>query len=165
MKNNQQEKGFTLIEVLLALSIILIGIVAVFRVEVYVMEAARIANAKFKATFLAQEGMEVVKGIRDSNWLNERAWDAGLGATGNSNVEYNSFALNNVPDNLYLDGSDIYTHNSVGTTPTIFSRHIEITYLVDSDGITYMQAKSVVDYVLKGQIRSIVVEEHLYDWR
>ncbi len=161
----KKENGFTLIEVLLALTIILIGIVSVFRVEVYVADAENIANSKFKATFLAQEGIEVVKSIRDANWLDEQSWDTGLGATGNSNVEYNSLALNDVADNLYLDGSNIYTHNAVGTTPTIFSRHIEIAYLLDGDGITYMQVKSVVDFVLKGQVRTVVAEEHLYDWR
>lgn len=165
MKNKQKQQGFTLIEVLLALSIILIGLVGIFRVEVYALDAARVANEKFRATFLAQEGIEIVKSIRDTNWLNERSWDAGLGVTANSNVEYDSTALNDVADNLYLNGSNIYTHNAVGATPTIFSRHIEIAYPADGDGVVYMQVKCVVDFVLKGKTHTVSVEEHLYDWR
>jgi len=68
-QKNRKEKGFTLIETLVALSIFLISIVGIMTVLSSGLTDINSAKKKMTATFLAQEGIEYVRNIRDTNVL------------------------------------------------------------------------------------------------
>ncbi|PIZ89621.1 MAG: hypothetical protein COX89_00565 [Candidatus Nealsonbacteria bacterium CG_4_10_14_0_2_um_filter_37_10] len=78
MLNDIKNKSFTLIEVLVAVSVLIIGVLGVFTVVQNITFSAQINSSKLAATYLAQEGLELVKNQRDSNWLAGSPWDSNL---------------------------------------------------------------------------------------
>lgn len=79
-------RGQTLLEVIIAIAVIIAGVLGTISVIVASVRAGRVASDRLTALNLAREGMEIVRNIRDSNWLTPTsAWDAGLTAVNLSN--------------------------------------------------------------------------------
>lgn len=66
-KNNQQ--GFTLIELLIAIAVFSIGIMAAFTLALGNWRVDKENYNRVMASNLAREGIELVRYVRDSNWL------------------------------------------------------------------------------------------------
>jgi prepilin-type N-terminal cleavage/methylation domain-containing protein len=64
------QKGFTLIEITIAIFILAIAIVGIFSAFFVITIMTADSVDRLTATYLAQEGMEIVRNIRDQNWLN-----------------------------------------------------------------------------------------------
>jgi hypothetical protein len=100
---------------------------------------------KLTGTYLAQEGMEVVRNIRDTNWLN---MDNGSGTSWDDNglqcnilsgcemkADYASIQLSGYTDDyLYLDSNGFYSYNTSNATETKIKRKIIVTPITDVDG-------------------------------
>jgi len=180
--------GFTLIEVIIAIFLITVGITAVLLLITKTLGAMSLSFSQLKAAYLAQEGIEVVRNIRDTNWIDPAItdWDNFLSKPGCQPVpgnplnpergqcplwyviNYDTTAPTEVAQGsnnpLYLDGTDFYTHT--GGTATPFFRHIEIDYIGDAVlDTTLMKVKSIVTWQHKGKDYEISAEEHLYNWR
>ena len=168
-------RGFSLIEVIVAVSILSTGIVASTALINRTISAGLVVRNQLVAVNLAQEGMEVIHNIRHTNWIEEAVdgtteWDDGL-IDGNSCVQFDSTALisagtcgdiNLNERMLYIfnDGTNInYTH-ILTATPTNFFRHINISS-GDDDGTPYKLINSTVFW---GNT-SISVVERLYNWK
>ncbi len=67
-KNLSRERGFSLVEVIVAVSIAVFSILAVWRVYTLFIKISLSNPALFQASFLAEEGIEAVKFMRDSSW-------------------------------------------------------------------------------------------------
>ncbi|MFA5126922.1 MAG: prepilin-type N-terminal cleavage/methylation domain-containing protein [Patescibacteria group bacterium] len=65
----KSDSGFTLIEVLLALTIFAIGILAVITLSDANVRLAKESADRVLVANLAREGIELVRNVRDSNWL------------------------------------------------------------------------------------------------
>ena len=63
-------RGFTLVETLVAIGILSISILATFTVVQNSLQNSVIAKDRITAFYLAQEGVEFIKNIRDQNALN-----------------------------------------------------------------------------------------------
>ena len=63
------KNGFTIIEVIIATSILTIGVLGAFSAIQMIIASTSIISSQLAATYLAQEGIENVRAIRDSNWL------------------------------------------------------------------------------------------------
>ena len=61
--------GFTLIETLVAISIIMIGLTAAFSVAQMGISSSSFAKERITAFFLAQEALEAVRNMKDANLL------------------------------------------------------------------------------------------------
>ena len=61
--------GFTILEMLLALSVLSVGIMATFTLSLANLNTAKDNYQRILAANLAREGMEIVRNIRDTNWL------------------------------------------------------------------------------------------------
>ncbi|MDP6704496.1 MAG: prepilin-type N-terminal cleavage/methylation domain-containing protein [archaeon] len=72
------QKGFTLPEVLIALFVLTIGAVGVFSLTTQVTTRSTDSTSQLIASYLAQEGIEVVRNIRDSNLLDIHKGGSGL---------------------------------------------------------------------------------------
>lgn len=81
------KKGFTIIETILAVFIITIGVLGAFSLILMISSFTSGISSRLSAVYLAQEGIENIRNIRDSNWLAQRynpatLWDQGI-STGN----------------------------------------------------------------------------------
>lgn len=77
-------RGFALVEVLLSVSIF--GLLLTFLVGglIYGQESTALSGARTRATFLAEEGLEAVRNVRDANYSNLTFGSSGLSfSTGN----------------------------------------------------------------------------------
>lgn len=79
-----KKKGFTIIEVIIATFILTVGTLGVFSTIQFILVFTRSVSSRLGAIYLAQGGIEVVRNIRDSNWLKDRYtstdWDDGIPA-------------------------------------------------------------------------------------
>jgi len=167
MKHTQNNKGFTLIEVVTALAIVCLALMGVLGVAQRSLRMQPMVKNKILAVNLAQEGVEVIRNIRDQNWKNHVDWRQGLGdglEVSNACVEYNSTAIvAPCPDNkLSINSAGLFVHQAEKDTP--FTRSINIDYATDIDGIEYMKVVSIVEWQEGKNQREEVVEEFLYDW-
>src|SRR4030043_1079800 len=64
---SKKNAGFTVLEVIIAIFVISIGVLAVVRVMPSIISGSSLNNDRLTAAYLAQEGIEIVRNIRDSN--------------------------------------------------------------------------------------------------
>src|SRR3989344_2988507 len=62
--------GFSTVEVLLAASIVALAVTALVGALIYGNESTALAGERAKATFLAEEGLEAARAIRNSGFAN-----------------------------------------------------------------------------------------------
>jgi len=79
MKN---QSGQILIEILLAMGIFVVSVTTITWLVLDVYLADRVGREKMLATFLATEGQEVARSIRDNNWNDLIAGEHGLAMSG-----------------------------------------------------------------------------------
>jgi prepilin-type N-terminal cleavage/methylation domain-containing protein len=154
----KKEKGFTLIEMLIAVSVMTIGIVGVYALVPQIISVTASNTDKLIASQLAREGMELVRNIRDTNWLKNANWDAGLtGCIGGCEMDYNDSALSFFAGRkLKIDANGFYNYESGNESK--FVRKITIT--PSSDTLTVK-----VEISWEGKYSPYSVTEKLYNWR
>lgn len=69
MKYTSHQQGQTLLETIIAIAIILIGLLGTITLIIGSMKAGNASKQELIGYNLAQEGIEVVRGVRDNNWL------------------------------------------------------------------------------------------------
>lgn len=131
-------------ELIVAIAIIEIGLFSVWSLFYVNFSAEREAELRIVGVNLAREGIEVVRSIRDSNWLKSAAnqpttdpqvliwpWDEGL-EPGTFSVNYDSVIDDENPtlgaadhDQLYYNTDGFFTNINAGS-PTPFKRQITL---------------------------------------
>ncbi len=80
MENSERKKlGFTLIETIMAIVIIALVIAATAQLTASSLRMGKTTMEHFQSLHLAEEGLEIVRNIRDSNWLQNKDFRSGLG--------------------------------------------------------------------------------------
>jgi len=165
------KKGFTIIEVMVAIFIITAGMLGAFSLIQRTIFFTVTNSSRITAAYLAQEGIEIVRNIRDSNWLEAGVpWDDLLDA-GDYEVDYNDADLGPYHDRylLRVDGVSVGFYSYDSGSPTRFKRKITIgkeDLSVSSGGIYDKMTVSVlVEWQERGTLRQIIVQENLYNWR
>lgn len=161
-KINQNEKGMTLVEVVVSLLFITLGLVPIFGIFSSSFNlAARIQNNLIAAN-LAQEGIEVVRAIRDASWMKDEVFDQNL-PNGDYLVSWDSHAL--IPYNpstfLKRNNNSVYSHTA--GNDTFFKRRINISRIGTCD--CELKIISEVTWLEKRINRTIAIESHLFNWR
>ncbi|MCR4322614.1 MAG: type II secretion system GspH family protein [Candidatus Azambacteria bacterium] len=169
-KKNKLQRGFTLLESMVAIAIFTMGIsTAVFVITQSISVGTRTKN-KIIAANLTQEGIEVVRNIRDRNWLAGRPWVDGIDALTNACLQWNS---DNVAGffidtgcisgaNLSFDGA----HYVQTTSPAQFSRTVDTQHFLDNEpnpGDIERVRISVITTC--GANCSVTAEDYLYNWK
>ena len=158
--NRNIEKGFTLIEALVALVILTIALGPALILSSNLSATASVVRNNLVAANLAQEGVEAVRALRDTNWFNGAAFDNGL-ADGIYRVEWNSDSLISFGSNPPLKADNGLYNYSTGTD-TIFKRTITLTKVNAAE----LKVVSDVVWTERGnRARDISVESHLFNWR
>lgn len=145
-----KESGFTIIELILSILILSIAIVGIFSSFSIMDILTSDQSDKLIGTYLAQEGMEIARNIRDTNWLNMQygpgsgySWDDNLNCSFGCEADYTTGT--GVPNEwqmaqwasryLYVSNSDgFYGYNTGNSSKTKFKRNIIITPVTDVDG-------------------------------
>lgn len=174
------KKGFTLLEVIVAIFIITVGIIGVLSLVTYTISSAKVSSQKLVAAYLAQEGIEIVRNIRDGNWLFKTTWDTALGK-GDWEGDYQDIlSLTNkcssTPFNceyddlqfLKIDGG-FYKYSASGTK-TPFKRRITIFDKTDLSSppdriIDMLKVSVTVFWEEKGKTYEVEAQENLYNWK
>jgi len=154
-------KGFTVLELLAAILVISIGILTAYSVTQRIFAQTIDSANRIQAAYLAKEGIEVVRNIRDTNWVESSAnWDDGL-TSGDWEADYNTTGtINDTYDGdfLRIDGTGFYSYSG---TVTKFKRKITIS----SIAIDEIKVEVEVSWQKRGKDHSLTVQENLYDWK
>jgi prepilin-type N-terminal cleavage/methylation domain-containing protein len=110
MKKFFNSRGFSLVEVIVAVSIAAISILSVWKVYNFFIKISISNPSLFQASFLAEEGIEAVKFMRDSGW--------------SSNITSLS---SDVPYTLVFNGSKWATTTSVVYIDNKFDRRVSVS--------------------------------------
>jgi len=156
----KSQSGFTLVETLVSLVILTVALIPILNLSNGVARVSSTIQDNLIASGLAQEGIEVVRAIRDTNWFNNRVFDSGLN-DGTYQTEWNSAALFSFDSNPVLNlNNGLYTYT--GGTPTKFSRTITITKINEGE----IRVISQVTWLERStNLKSITAEDHLFNWR
>ena len=158
-------KGFTILEVMLAIFILTAAVVGSFSLIQQTLHASSLNQSKLIAYYLGQEGIEIVRNIRDNNWLEQYrsdpalSWDDGLDE-GEYIVAFGDQALR-VFEDTFLNLNDDGFYDYAGTSPTTFKRKITINK-IDSSAlsatveVSWEQGKKI--YTADS------ITDYLYNW-
>ncbi len=129
--------GFTLVETLVALSIFSVSILGLMSVLGAGLADTSYAKQKIAGTYLAQEGVEYLRNMRDTDVLTDAS--GGWSTFRDTPVSADSYPTEN---------------------PELFTRFISVTE-VDNDEVTI---SSTVSWSQPSGPQSVTFSENLYNW-
>lgn len=151
-KNLSVKSGFSLIEVLVTMLVLSFGLVGVSALMVSSIKSSQDARNQIIASELAQEGIELVKNLKDNNSTAFSSVNPDIPSGSNYRIAINSsFAdfqnSNNVPalsKKLVIAGASptmgategFYYHVTSPNIETKFARKVRIVNIADSGSIT-----------------------------
>ena len=173
---NKTKQGFTFVEVLVSLFILTVGVGGAFAAIRTFTMASNVNNSRLTASYLGQEGVEIIRNIRDTNWLQARAdsnvsWDDGIDE-GDWQVDYQTETLSDTNFEtcggtncmsyngqvLNEDSNGFFSYASGDDTP--FRREVSITKL-SSDRI---EVSVTVMWDERGRAHNVEVTEIIQNW-
>jgi type II secretory pathway pseudopilin PulG len=164
--------GFTIIEVIVSIFVLVVGILGAYLVVQFPFYYTSVSASQLTASYLAQEGAEIVRNVRDANLIVDPGnWDSGLVTAKGTDCEapefcetaYDSPTLvsrSGSANLLKINGDGFYDYSPLGSS-TKFTREIVIT----PDGTEKLKVSVIVFWYEKGQNRQVEVREDLYKWR
>lgn len=187
--NSSRIKGFTLIETLVAIAILTIAIVGPLTLAMKSIISSYSSQNNLTAVYLAQEGLEYVKNVRDNNILQGEDWIEGGDL---NNCIYHN--INN-PKGCYINIDQIFGGNlddisqchpvngcpkirynpndgynyyeiSENNPETIFTRTIKITKIETEPGINdEAQVESKIEWTENGAPKNVILKENIFNWK
>lgn len=175
IKNSQ--KGFTLVELVISIFVLVVGVIGVYNALSVAIIYTGDISSRLTAAYLAQEGIEIIRNIRDNNWLKIDAgepinWDDGLSncyAPVGCEADYKTGTAEEVSgltpfsggNNLNLSDNGFYSYDSTGSfSPTKFKRKITITVQTPDS----MLVNVLVTWEEKEDTLNFEAEEYIYNW-
>src|SRR3990167_6405247 len=175
-KNNMKNKGFTIVESLVAIVILVLAITGTISAIQTGISSYIFSKDQIIAFYLAQEGFEQIRNIRDENGLQGQNWLTGISANSsdpcffgnactvdpvNSNA---TIICSGGPGNCPLIKQDVTTgffgYNSLWVD-TVFRREIVLTQINANDisiTVTVNWSKGTVN-------RQFKAKENLFNWQ
>jgi hypothetical protein len=190
-----------MMEAIIASGIIATAVSSALTLVQVSISSERDSEMSIVAGNLAREGVEVVRSIRDSNWLAGNPWDQDLEGESNDHtavlifspsdknwtLDFSAETIGDQITKVYRYGGN--TGDAViglmvqaaaqpdNTLSTGYSRLVTIDSICDLAGTVResgsacgadrigLRVRSLVRYNVAKKIRTIEVEENLYDWR
>ena len=153
--------GFTLVETMVALTVLLVSVVGPISLIGNSLRNIYYVRDQMVAINLAQEGIEVTRWRRDSNMLDgaPTLWDAGLDV-GSYIVDAPLFALDSSADTkVYQDAAGFYRQGTGFTTATQFLR----TVTIESAATGERKVTSTVTWNTGNDAGTITAVGHLFN--
>lgn len=96
-------KGLSIPEIMIAIFIVLIGLSGISGVISKMIPIPGLSSLYFEASYLAQEGIELIRNIRDENLINSRLWSTGITSSTQSIPPFTrQIIINNIDENIIL---------------------------------------------------------------
>jgi Tfp pilus assembly protein PilV len=159
----KKETGQILVETMVALSMVVIGLLGLLSLLTYSIGLNKVISDQYVASYLAAEGIEIIKYLIDSNVANGDSYNSGL-LTGDYEVDASGQISPNQNRFIYFDNQQkVYTYSQgTDSIQTPFKRKINISY----NGGNEMIVKSTVSWQGRGgSFQEITVEDHFFNWR
>lgn len=171
--------GFTLVEVLVALFIFSISILAIMAVLSKGISDISVVKKKITAEYLAQEGIELMRNIRDSNIIEDPSGGWTSFMTGMANCQnanntcyIDNSSLNNLDNSniIQCGGSclELYYDNgrysSSGSTASGFTREVWVDIVGGVGSSNEIEIFSKVSWDTGSGTHSITFSENLFNW-
>lgn len=183
------KKGFTVVEALVAISILLMAITGAFSVAQSSLQSSSLAKNRTTAYFLAQEGIEYIRNLRDHNGiaaLIERtsniSWLEGFGEDGDPcEVDVGTCYYDVLPDgqtvlnecvngncpNLFIDNEthlfQYGTQGPLGAYDSGFNRTIRLFSVPNNDN--EIEVRVEVTWLQGSVQKSLLISENLFNWQ
>lgn len=148
-------------EIIIVMGVIISIVTSTMVLVTLSVNSTKIARSKIIAIGLSQEGLEIVRNIRDNNWLTGRRtvlnWKENMDP-GDYRVQYDSYALlpfSVVPLRI---NNGFYQYSNGTNTP--FYRKIIIEHIGDNQ----IRVVSEVTWIERGRNQIISAETRLYNW-
>lgn len=166
--DKKNKKGFSIGEVILSIFILSVGLVGTFKLYSDSVKIFADERDAVIASMLAQEGVELIRNVRDNNWADrDRPLQSGTGSSWEetfNNFPYASdeddcrrgylgsgpIICNESNFSLYINSDSFYGHDSVGATATKFKRRITLDYN-DNTTPTQVTVTSLVNWSTSSQ--------------
>jgi Tfp pilus assembly protein PilV len=187
LRGNDRKAGFTLVETLVAISVLMLAVTGPLFYASESLKAATYARDQITAFYLAQDAFEQIRKIRDDNlYVNSAAaWYSGLQGCENLQTldcivakdESNFYKVATISNEenkfLYVDSlggssNGLYSHKSgEGQTKTIFKRSVRIEPTDGTDpndlwkDATEMKVTVFVEWDSRGTKRNFTAYEFL----
>jgi len=181
--NIQKNKGFTIIETLVAVFILSVAITGPLVFAQSGLRAAFLARDQITALFLAQDAMETIKNMRDTKGLTSPGGGVSwLTVFGQCVNDPDGCEIDTTPEDpvltpcsgscrkLRYNQSNGYQYNGSSSDETIFKRTVYINQSRTGNGNQPAQYQIRVVVKVTWQTherigeRSIVVQENLFNW-
>lgn len=158
--NKNKEAGFTLLETIVAVGIIIVGLVSALTLITNALFYVSNIQDRLIAVNLVEEGIEVARNIRDNNWLQNLAWNNGL-TDGNYQASYNSISLSpNSGNSLLFDSTTGLYNYTVGSSAN-YVRQISVSNLSGFE----IRIISTVTWQRRAITYTSSAESHLFNWK
>ncbi len=160
-------RGMIIVELMVALSVLMVGLIAILTLLNRSLALTRAITENYAATYLAAEGVEVVKNLVDGNHLQGKIWGDGFGGGGTFEVVYDSATLSSDLGRFLSFDPTTHLYGYAGGDITPFKRRVEVSFFDnDGDGVgEEMKVNSVVLWQGPGGLLQINLEDHFYKWR
>ncbi len=164
-----KQRGFTLIETLVAITVLLMAVAAPLTLGSQGLTASRIARDQVVGTYLIQEGIEYIRNTRDTNILSGDDWLLGIDAC------LDGLCVIDVPQNevescgkecgpmSYNEETGLYGYGSGSDwKETKFTRDITIEESISGIEMHVVVSVSWYDGLIS---RSVEADEYLLNWQ
>lgn len=170
------DKGFTLIEVLIGLFIAVIASISVSQVIASTNKVVDAGRKTFIATNLAHEGLELTREIRDDTWLsnnNRTLWMSQSGlcpdtATHTYTIDPEMGRVNTIANDtqqeLYMQSNGEWTNNKNSGVDTGFARLMQVDCSQVKSDPAFVTITSTVSWNGAYGAKNVSIKELLYNW-
>ena len=167
-KGSRRQSGFTLIETVVAISILMLGVLGPMALAQRNVKASREASDRLVASFLAQEGIEVVRNVIANNSADGNVWTNGVPLAQDVIVDVTPVnptlmlqACVGCSAVVYQNTNKFYWQQNPAPVapfvPTKFSRLVRVTNVEPNKRLT-------MTATVTWGAQSVVLSEDIYNW-
>jgi len=174
MENFQEKRGFTLVESLISIAILIAAIAGAATAIQVGISSYIFSKNQIIAFYLAQEGFEQIRNMRDENGLKDQDWLTGISANVSDPCYFGNACIadsiestltvcgagpGNCPVLRQSDTSGYYGYEPAWS-PSIFRREIQITEINDDE----ISILVTVDWYKGSTNRQFRARENILNW-
>ena len=176
--NRKRNSSFTLLETMIAITILSFTILGPMELASKSIQSVMVFSRQTTASYLAQEAVEFIRNIRDTNFIQGNNWLAGLnqcfGASG-CYVDIPTYFLSGLSAAISscgakcpfikYDAANGYYYNYAVGQNTIFRRKVKITKINLNGNEDEARIDVTVSWKERDRDNSFVVEEDIFNWK